>query len=58
MELTLQWLTETFAGKSLLSLLVCMAAPNIICLAAYRRLPEMVFLKDLLLQAGGGNRKG
>ena len=39
-------------------LLVCMAAPNIICLAAYRRLPEMVFLKDLLLQAGGANRKG
>ncbi len=51
-------MTPEGAAGFLWKLLVCMAAPNIICLAAYRRLPEMVFLKDLLLQAGGGNRKG
>lgn len=51
-------MTPEGAAGFLWKLLVCMAAPNIICLAAYRRLPEMVFLKDLLLQAGGANRKG
>lgn len=39
-----------FAAKALL----CAAAPNLVFLAAYRRAPELAFVKELLFRRGGG----
>lgn len=39
-----------FAAKALL----CAAVPNLVFLAAYRRAPELAFVKELLFRRGGG----